>query len=70
MLRLTVGRQQHIRAVVFDAQGRRVAVLLDADVAPGEHVLAFGIPELPAGVYHVRAEGSAGTATSTVVRMR
>lgn len=56
------------RVTLLDALGRRVAVLHDGAILPGE--ARFTVPPgLPAGVYAVRAEtdGASATARFTVV---
>jgi choice-of-anchor B domain-containing protein len=55
---LTVGRAQRVRAEVFDAMGRQVAVSFDGHVAAGSRTtLVFDAEDLPAGVYIVRVTG-------------
>ena len=56
------------RAVVFDALGRKVAVLHDGPLAAGDH--AFAITGLAPGAYVVRVEagGRVGTARVVVAR--
>jgi choice-of-anchor B domain-containing protein len=55
---LTLPTHQHVRVEVFDALGRRVALLYDglAD-ASSAATLTFDAGSLPAGVYFVRATG-------------
>jgi len=45
---------------VFDALGRRVAVLISGEVAAGRHALAFDASGIPSGVYVVRAVARGG----------
>ena len=54
-VRLSLGRAQHARVEVYDALGRRIAVLHDGPLAAGTHPLALDGSRLPAGVYVVRA---------------
>jgi plastocyanin len=64
-----------VRIEVFDARGRRVAVVLDRDMSAGTYVAAWngrssdGAP-VPAGVYYLkmRSEGGTDRAQVTVVR--
>lgn len=59
-----------VDVAVFDALGRRVAVLHDGPLAPGAHALSLDASRLPAGVYLVRAAGESGTASRTVTVVR
>lgn len=54
---LTTAGAPAVRVVVFDALGRRVAVLHDGPIAAGTLRLGLDVSGLPAGVYVVRAEG-------------
>ncbi len=54
-LTLTVGRPGPATVAVFDALGRRVAVLHDGPLAVGAHALTFDAAGLAPGVYVVRA---------------
>lgn len=70
-LALDVAEAADVRAEVFDALGRRMAVLYDGPAAPGQTVpLRVDASRWPAGVYTVRVTG-AGVGlqrTLTVVR--
>jgi endoglucanase len=46
----------HVRLAVYDALGRRVAVLTDRILAAGRHEIDFEPGPLPAGVYLVRLQ--------------
>ena len=68
---LEVAEAQPVTVEVFDVLGRRVAVLHDGPLAPGEaHRLALDGQSLPSGVYVVRATGEAFSATQRVTRVR
>ncbi len=69
-LTVTVGRAGPATVAVFDALGRRVAVLHDGPMAAGSHALRLDAARLPAGVYVVRASSGDAVATRrlTVVR--
>ena len=57
---LAVAEAQAVTVAVYDALGRRVALLHEGTMASGaEHRLAFDGSGLPAGVYVVRAVGEA-----------
>ena len=68
-LRLTVPSTERVRAAVYDALGREVAVLHDGD-ASGTVELRVDAASLSAGVYVVRVAGEsfAGVQRLTVVR--
>ena len=55
---------------VFDAVGRRVAVLAQGDLAAGEHDAVFDADGLPAGVYLVRVAAADRVATVSVLLAR
>ena len=55
---------------VFDALGRRVAVLAEGAHAAGRHRAAFEAGDLPAGVYLVRLEAAGQVDVERVVRVR
>lgn len=58
------------RVEVYDALGRRVALLHDGPLAAGTQSLAIDAARLPAGVYVVRAVTPSGTASRTVTVVR
>lgn len=68
-LTLTLGAPQRVRAVVLDALGREVAVLLDGE-ASGVRELSVDTSRLAQGMYIVRVAGAsfAETRRLTVVR--
>lgn len=70
-LALDVATAASVRAEAFDALGRRVGLLYDGPVAPGQTVpLPVDAARWPAGVYTVRVTGAAAPLTTvlTVVR--
>ena len=70
-LTLTVEQPQRVVAEAYDLAGRRVAVLLDAQLAPGAaQDVVFDGAELPAGTYLVRVRGEGFTASRRVVLAR
>jgi hypothetical protein len=62
--------QTQVTLALFDALGRRVALLVDASMEPGTHRAFFDASSLPAGVYTLRlnAGGSEAVRSMTVVR--
>ncbi len=69
-LALALAQPQHVRVEVFDALGRRVAMLHDGALATGNHPLTLDAADLPSGLYVVRAVGDAFSlsARTTVVQ--
>jgi hypothetical protein len=67
---LFVGREQHVAVAVFDARGRRRAVLHDGPLGPGEHPFALDGADLPSGTYFIRAVGSRESAVRRVTLLR
>jgi hypothetical protein len=60
-LRWTLSRSGPVRLAVYDAAGRRVAVLRDGDLPAGEHAATFALRDeagrdLPSGLYLLRLE--------------
>ena len=54
----------HVTAALYDARGRRVAVLQDGPMAPNSPLaLDVDAVDLPSGLYFVRARGSGVHAT-------
>ena len=68
---LTVTQSQHVRAAVYDVQGRRLAQLHDGLLsAHDEHVMTFEAPGLPTGIYLIRVAGETFRATRSVVLLK
>ena len=56
LIRFTVPATQHVTLHVFDALGRRVAVLVDEVRSAGAHEVAFDASSLPSGMYFYRLQ--------------
>jgi hypothetical protein len=69
-LTLELAAAQAVRIEVYDALGRRVAVLHDGEVAAGSHALVLDGSVLPAGVYVVRVTGETFAASRRAVLAR
>lgn len=67
---LDLAEPQPVRVMVYDALGRRVAVLHDGPLASGTHSLHFDVRALPSGVYAVRASSPGGVVTRRVTLLR
>lgn len=68
---LTVARTQHVQVAVYDATGRRVAVLYDGVAEAGaSQLLRFDGSALPSGVYVYRAEGETFRLTERMLLVR
>ena len=67
---VALGQTQDVRAVVFDALGREVAVVLSGPVAAGERALFVDTSAWPAGVYVVRVVAGGRTASARLVVAR
>ena len=59
-----------VRVAVYDARGRRVAVLTEGARAAGRHAVRFDAERLAAGAYVVRLEAEGATATRRVTVVR
>ena len=70
-LQLTVDRATTLSVAVYDALGRRVALVHDGDLRPGTYRLRVEAGSLPAGLYLIRAtDGRGQTATRSVSLVR
>lgn len=70
-LELTVDTATDLTVAVFDALGRRVAVLHEGTVRPGAYSLRVQAGDLPSGLYLVRAaDGRGQTATRSLALVR
>ncbi|OZC02459.1 T9SS type A sorting domain-containing protein [Rubricoccus marinus] len=68
---LTAGASESVRASVYDALGREVAVLHDGPLASGDQkTLTLDTTSLAAGVYVVRAQGENGSLTQRLTVTR
>lgn len=70
-LTYTLGAPGHVRLSVYDALGREVAVVVDAEHWRGEHMASLDSATLAPGVYVVHLNTSAGRAVGvplTIVR--
>ena len=59
-----------VRLSVYDALGKRVAVLTDQEYAPGRYTLAFAASGLPSGIYFYRLDTERYTDTRTMVLLK
>ena len=59
-----------VELMVFDALGRRVAVLASTSLEAGVHLFAFEADDLPAGVYVARLVVDERMSTRRITRMR
>lgn len=65
-----LGEAQHVRAALYDALGRRVLTVTDAAAPAGTLALRLDVGRLAPGVYVLRVEGAASTASQTVTVVR
>ena len=69
-VRVSLDRPQRLRASVYDAQGREVAVLHVGLLASGTTSLPLAPARLAPGVYLVRVRGEDGSASRTLTVLR
>lgn len=68
---LNVDVAQHVTVEVFDALGRRVAVLFDAAVSSDrQQILTFDAGDLPSGIYLLRTRGEKAVDVRTLIVQR
>ncbi len=70
VLTLGLPQAQPVRVAVYDALGRRVALVADGVFEAGQHPLAFAPDGLAGGVYFVRAWGAGQSQTRPFVHAR
>jgi hypothetical protein len=59
-----------VRLSVFDATGRRIAVLAHENYAAGSHSVAFNASDLASGVYIIRFEAGGNVAVGKMMLVR
>ncbi len=47
----SLSRREHVTLTLFDVNGRKIAVLLNKELVPGEHSIDFNAAELSTGLY-------------------
>lgn len=60
----------HVRLALYDATGRRTALMLDEERGPGDHAVALDPASLAPGVYYAKLETGSGAAMTRVVFAR
>jgi hypothetical protein len=70
IIRYQVPAPQHVRLAVYDALGREVAVLVDANRDAGIHEATFNCSGLPSGMYFYRMQAGSFTQTRSLVVVR
>ncbi|MBN2620586.1 T9SS type A sorting domain-containing protein [candidate division WOR-3 bacterium] len=66
LLNYGVNQTGNVTVSLFDAAGRLVKNLLDANQGVGNHTLSIKTDQLPGGVYFVRVETETGTSSTSV----
>ena len=59
-----------VRLDVFDSLGRQVATLLDEDMPPGRHAVAWQTVGVPSGIYMYRLTTSTDTEVGRMTLLR
>lgn len=67
---LKLNQPQHVLITLYDAIGRRVAVLQDRMFSLGTHRIRFAPPRLPSGVYTIRVASQTGVVNTPVTLIR
>ena len=66
-IRFNASAATNVRLEVFDVQGKRVRVLLDAAVQAGQQEVSFHADGLPSGTYFYRLTTNGGVQTKSMV---
>ncbi len=70
----TIQRDGHVTLSVYDVMGRRIALLLDAELSSGSHTVRWNAntadAPLASGVYLVRLEGDGASASRQILLMK
>jgi hypothetical protein len=69
-IRFDLPEQAHVRLQVFDMLGRRVQIMVDADMMPGHHEIAFESRTLPSGIYFYVLQAGDFSASKKMVRIQ
>lgn len=69
-LRFEIPRQSQVSLELYDILGRRIAVLLDAELAPGVHDFSFEASDLESGVYLYRLKSDGFSQTRKLLRLK
>ena len=64
---LSVPKRQRVKVEVFDALGRRVALIADGELQAGSHRFPLQALKMPSGTYICRATGETFRATKKIV---
>lgn len=67
IVRYDLTRESRVDARVFDAGGRLVTKLVDAEQTPGSHSVAWNSSAAPSGVYYCTIQTGNSTNTQTLV---
>lgn len=59
-----------MKLAVFDVTGKEVEVLVNSELAPGEHFVNFTANTLPGGIYFCRMEAEGYTSTKKLVLLK
>jgi hypothetical protein len=62
-----LGTAGHATLEIFDMNGRRIALLVDADMQAGAHAAFWDASELPAGTYYCRLTAGEWNSTQSIV---
>lgn len=69
-IRYELPQTDHVRIVVYDLLGRKVATLVDDEQDAGRHQIQFGARDLASGMYIVRLSANGTTQTQKIRRVR
>ncbi len=64
------GASSFVKLAVFDVTGKEVEVLVNSELAPGEHFVNFTANTLPGGIYFCRMEAEGYTSTKKLVLLK
>ncbi|MBV6444728.1 MAG: hypothetical protein IFNCLDLE_00991 [Ignavibacteriaceae bacterium] len=64
------GNSSFVKLAVYDVIGNEIAVLVNDERAPGEHVVSFDATNLPGGIYFCRMEADGFNATTKLVLLK
>ncbi len=67
ILTFRLPESDRIRLEVYDVVGRRIAVLIDDEVAAGEHQIVYYVTGLSSGVYMYRLTSGMGSINRKMV---
>jgi photosystem II stability/assembly factor-like uncharacterized protein len=66
-IKFTIPRNDHVKIILYDQEGRQVKVILDQFVQVGSHVILVSTALLPGGIYYYCLNSSGGNVSRKMI---